>query len=213
MKHGGENDAAHHRGAHHGAWVALAVLVDAHIGIEICLSCAPFVGSNHPYRTVLCWSLVIPAEELLVTEHHARQVQGLLVPFATDGEHAHALQHVTAKFQPCQAVLCCQSRRTDGLEAPRLEIFMQRPATELSATCPASCADGARSESAAASRSRPFRSRPKPHSFAAASADGDSSGAPRRSCLSFVLILSSDQSGRIASISRGFRPSSSHWRS
>ena len=31
--------------------------------------------------------------------------------------------------------------------------------------------DGARSESAAASRSRPFRSRPKPHSFAA-SADG-----------------------------------------
>ena len=41
-------------------------------------------------------------------------------------EHAHALQHVTAKVQPCQAVLRCQSRRTDGLEAPRLEIFMQR---------------------------------------------------------------------------------------
>ena len=34
------------------------------------------------------------------------------------------------------------------------------------------CADGARPESAAASRSRPFRSRRKPHSFAAASADG-----------------------------------------
>ena len=34
-----ENDAVHHRGAHHGAWVALAVLVDAHIGIEICLAC------------------------------------------------------------------------------------------------------------------------------------------------------------------------------
>ena len=30
------------------------------------------------------------------------------------------------------------------------------------------------------------------------------SGAPRRSCLSFVLMLSSDQSGRIGSISRGF---------
>ena len=38
----------------------------------------------------------------------------------------------------------------------------------------------------------------------------DSSGAARRSCLSFVLMLSSDQSGRIARISRGFRSSSSH---
>ena len=40
----------------------------------------------------------------------------------------------------------------------------------------------------------------------------DWSGAPRRSCLIFVLMLSSDQSGRNASISRGFRPSTSHWR-
>ena len=41
----------------------------------------------------------------------------------------------------------------------------------------------------------------------------DSSGAPRRGCLSFVLMLPSDQSGRNARISRGFRPSTSHWRS
>ena len=47
-----ENDAVHH-GAHHGAWVALAVSVDAHIGMEICLSCGPPMGSNHPSRTVL----------------------------------------------------------------------------------------------------------------------------------------------------------------
>ena len=46
--------------------------------------------------------------------------------FATDREPAHAWQHVTANVQSCQAVLRCQSRRTDGLEAPRLEIFMQR---------------------------------------------------------------------------------------
>ena len=76
-----ENDAVHHRGAHFGAWVALAVLVDAHIGIEICLSC--------PSRTVLGGSSVIPAEELLVREHHARQVQGLQMPFATNREHTH----------------------------------------------------------------------------------------------------------------------------
>ena len=41
----------------------------------------------------------------------------------------------------------------------------------------------------------------------------DWSGAPRRSCLIFVLMLSSDKSGRIAHTSRGFRPSTSHWRS
>ena len=39
------------------------------------------------------------------------------------------------------------------------------------------------------------------------------SGAPQRSSLIFVLMLSSDHSGRNASISRGFRPSTSRWRS
>ena len=38
-------------------------------------------------------------------------------------------------------------------------------------------------------------------------------GAPRRSCLIFVLMLFNDQSGRDARISRGFRPSTSHCRS
>ena len=70
-----ENDAVHHRSIHDGAWVALAVLVDAHVGNEICLSCGPPVGCNHPNWTVLCWSLVVPAEKLLVREHHTRQVQ------------------------------------------------------------------------------------------------------------------------------------------
>ena len=40
----------------------------------------------------------------------------------------------------------------------------------------------------------------------------DWSGAPRRSCLIFVLMLSSDHSGRNARISRGITPSLSHWR-
>ena len=119
-----ENDAVHHRGANHGAWVALAVLVDAHIGIEICLPCGPPVGPRHPNRAVLRGSLVIPAEELLVGEHHARQVQRLQLPFATDREHAHPLQHVTAKVQSCQARCGCQFRRTDEFEASRLEIFV-----------------------------------------------------------------------------------------
>ena len=48
---------------------------------------------------------------------------GLQMPFATDREHTHALQHVTAKVQSCQRVFCRQSRCKDGLEAPRLEIF------------------------------------------------------------------------------------------
>ena len=72
-----ENDAVHHRGAHHGAWVAVAVLVHAHIEIEICLSCGRPVGSNHPNWVVLRGSRLIPAEESLVREHHARQVQRL----------------------------------------------------------------------------------------------------------------------------------------
>ena len=125
MKHGGENDAVHHRGAHHGAWVALGVLVDAHTRIEICLSCVPAVGSKQPKRTVLCGPSVIPAEEFLVREPHARQVQGLQMPFAIGPRaRTHALQRVSAKVQSCQAVFSRQSWRTDGLEAPRLEIFV-----------------------------------------------------------------------------------------
>ena len=119
-----ENDAVHHLSAHHGAWVALDVLVDAHIAIEICLSCGPPVGCNHPDRTVLARPGLIPAEELLVKEHHARQVQGLHMPLAMNREHTHALQHVTAKVQSCQAAFRRQPWRTDGLEAPRLEIFV-----------------------------------------------------------------------------------------
>ena len=150
-----ENDAVHHRSTHHGAWVALAVIVEAHIGIEICLSCGAPVRSNHPDRTTLRGSSVTPAEELLVREHHARQVQGLGVPFATAHRRAaarHGKSSVLSSGFPWRSSAA--------------------PTTALSATCPVSCANGARSESAAASRSRLFRSRPEPHSFAAASADG-----------------------------------------
>ena len=135
----------------------------------------PFVRAfrvlQPPNRTVLAWPGVIPAEDLLVREHHARQVSGLQMPFAMNQEHAHALQHVTAKVQPCHAVFSRQSCRTDGLEAALGDLRVGR-ATALSATCPVSCVDGARSESATASRSRPLRSRPTLPSFAAASADG-----------------------------------------
>ena len=65
-------------------------------------------GSRSVFRAGLPWlrppnlglrgSSVIPAEGFLVRERHARQVQGLQMPFATDREHADALQHVTAKF-------------------------------------------------------------------------------------------------------------------
>ena len=152
-------------------------------------------------------------EELLVRElHHARQVQGLQMPFATDREHAHALQHATAKAQPCQAVLRCQSWRTDGLEAPRLEIFVwgapQRRARHFQRTLPSEHAQslprplghGHFNLGQNLTRSRRFTRR-------------GSFGPPRRRCLIFVLMLSSDQSGRDARISRGFRPSTSHWRS
>ena len=85
-----ENDLVRDRGAHHGAWVALAVLVDAHVGIEICFSCRSSMSSRHPQWPVLVRPSVVPAEELLVGEHHARHVQGLQMPFTTDREHAHA---------------------------------------------------------------------------------------------------------------------------
>ena len=64
------DEALRDRDAHHGAWVALAVLVGAQFAIEICFSCGPSVGSNHPNRIVLVRFSVIPAEELLVGEHH-----------------------------------------------------------------------------------------------------------------------------------------------
>ena len=48
----------------------LTVLVDAHIRIEICLTCRSSVGPDHPIWTVLRGSLVIPAEEFLVRKHH-----------------------------------------------------------------------------------------------------------------------------------------------
>ena len=43
-----------------------------------------------------------------------------------DREHAHVLEHVTVKVTSFQAVFSRQFRRADGLEAPRLEIFVQR---------------------------------------------------------------------------------------
>ena len=98
----------------------------SHVRIEICLSRRSSMCSRQPNRTVLGRHSVIPAEEFLVGEHHARQVQRLQLPFATNREHANSLQHVTVKVTSIQAVFSRQFRRTDGLEAPRLEIFVQR---------------------------------------------------------------------------------------
>ena len=79
-----------------------------------------------PKSDCLARHSVIPAEEFLVGEHHARQVQRLQLPFAMDREHAHALQHVTVKVPSFQAIFSRQFRRTDVLEAPRWENFVQR---------------------------------------------------------------------------------------
>ena len=109
----------------------------------------------------------------------------------------NALQHVTAKVQPCQAVLRCQSWRTDGLEAPALEdsSFRARHSVERdmsSELCRWSTLRVCRGVSVTATsisaNTSVIRSR---------FSGRDSSGAPRRSCLIFVLMLSSDQSGRI----------------
>ena len=70
------------------------------------------------------------------TPRASSQVQKFQMQFASDREHAHALQHVAAQVQSCQAVFSRQPRCTDGLEAPRLEIFVQGAA--LSATFPVS---------------------------------------------------------------------------
>ena len=54
--------AVHHRGAHHDAWVALAVLVNAHLDRDL-----PFVQlfrePDHPNWVVLRGFLVLPTEE------------------------------------------------------------------------------------------------------------------------------------------------------
>ena len=161
-----ENDAVHDRGAHHGAWVALAVLVDAHVGIEICLSCISSMSSRHPNRTVLARPSVIPAAELLVGEHHVRQVQGLQNAVC-NGPRARpraAARHGKSSIVPGGFPPSVSAHGSTVLEDRHAEF-----ATTSSATCPLSFAGGARSESAAGSLSRPLRSRPKAPSFAASS--------------------------------------------
>ena len=117
-----------------------------------------------------------------------------------------------ARPEACQPVFSCQSWRTNGLKAPRLEIFVQRPphvernmSSELCRRSTLRVCSGVSVTAVSISAKtslvrRRFSGR-------------DWSGAPRRRCLLFVLMLSSDQSGRNARISRAFRPSSSHWRS
>ena len=77
--------------------VALAVPVGAHVGSR------SVSRGFHPPKSNCSESAQnkSPADELLVGEHHTRPIQKLPMPFATDREHAHTLQHVTAKVQPC----------------------------------------------------------------------------------------------------------------
>ena len=127
------------------------------------------------------------------------------MPCATDREHTHALQHVTAKVQSCHAVFSRQSQCTDGLASTALGGDLRAGArhnverdmsSELRRRSTLRVCRGV--SFAAVSISQHFPS------FAAATAGGNWSAAPRRSCLIFVLMLSRDQSGHIARISRGF---------
>ena len=97
----------------------------SHVGIEICLSRWSSLCSRHLNRTVLARHSVIPAEEFLVGDHHARQVQDFNCRLPRTEKHAHTLKHVTVKVPSFHVVFSCQFRRTDVLEAPRLEIFVQ----------------------------------------------------------------------------------------
>ena len=96
--------------------VALAVLVDAHIGIEICLPCGPPVGSNHPKSD--CSGSVRCDSSGRASHRRTPRASG---PRASNavcrGSRARpraAARH--GKIQPCQAVSSCQSRATDGLK-------------------------------------------------------------------------------------------------
>ena len=110
------------------------------------------MGSNHPDRTVLCGSSEFQRKNFSSEPNavcHGPRAQ----PRAT-ARHG----------KPSISVLGRASSTALG-------DLREGRATTSSATCPVSCVDGARSESAVASRSRPFRSRPEPHLLAVASAD------------------------------------------
>ena len=133
---------------------------------------------------------VIPAEELLVGEHHTRQVQGLQMLFATDREHAHALQHVTTKkfnlakrFSAvnlgARTALKHRAWRSSCNARHNVERDMSselcRPSTLR--VCRGVSVTGTSISAKTSLVRRRFSGR-------------DSSGAPRRSCFSFVLMLS-----------------------
>ena len=144
-------------------------------------------------------------EELLVGDNHARRVQG-----RPDREHSHALQQVTAKFnrakrfsvvnRGARTSLKHRGSRSSCNARHSVERDMSSELCRRSSLRVCRCVSvTATPISANTSVARRRFSR------------RDSSGAPRRRCLIFVLMLSS-QSGRIARISRGFRFSWSHWR-
>ena len=113
-----ENDAGHHRGVHHSAWVALVVLVDAHVRIGICLSCRSLLGSNHPNLVVQCNS------SGRISRQNTTRVRskGLKCRVPPSAHPRAAVRH--GKSSVLKAVFSRQSRCKDGLEAPRLQIFV-----------------------------------------------------------------------------------------
>ena len=193
-----DTDAVHDRGAHYGAQVALAVLVDAHVGIEICLSCRSPMGSDHPNWIVL--NRVFGTSSGRISRQRTPRASGpkiLHLPFASDREHAHALQHVTAKAQSCQAVFrsSCQRWPRTGLKHRDIS------GHELHA-------DGARSQLC---RRKTSQCLPRRRVSAKTSvvrrrfSERDWSGAPRRNCLTLRLdALHATSLAALRRISRGF---------
>ena len=78
-------------------------------------------GSGSAFRTGLPWA---PTTQIGLFCAGPVQLHWKNFPSENTTRVRSALQHVTAKAQSCQAVFSRQSRCTEGLEAPRLEIFV-----------------------------------------------------------------------------------------
>ena len=194
-----ENDAVHHRGTHHGAWVVLPMLLSCtHRDRDL-----PFVQASRGLQPPKsdCSGSVRCESSGRTSRRRTPRASGALPRI----ESTPTLQHVTGKVQPCKAVFSCQSWRTDGLEAR---------AWRCSCSARHSVERDMSSELCRRSTLRVC------HGFSVAAVSTsartslvrrrfsgrDWSGAPRRSCLIFVLMLSSDQSGRNAWFSAVHEP-------
>ena len=164
--------------------LTLAVLVDAHVGIEIMSLRAGLPWAPTTQTGLFCLAPVQVQRKNFSSENTTRlKSKGR----TTDREHAPALQHVTAKLQdPAKRFSDVNLGARTGLKQSRLEIVMRDMSSELGQRTTLKVCRGfsftAVSISAPTSLVR--------HRFSA--------GAPRRRCFSF-----GDQSGLCACISRG----------